>query len=141
MAATTAFTLRPLERNTPDTALEGAFRVHLSMKDLKALKLSSGDLIRLSTSEGIKGFAVAWLANQTNPGNRPIAKVTDLLRDKYQLSLNDRLFVDKSGQEWSSIASIGLASVDHNPEALAKFGSTEELLSWARYALGEGAWA
>lgn len=132
---TTAFSLRPLERIPPGTLLEGAFRVHLALKDLKALKLSNGDLVRLSTPDGPKGIAIAWLASQTNPGNKPIAKVTDLLRDKYGLSLNDRVFVEKADEEWKPLASVEL-SFSQPLESLSGYASTEELMFWTRCALG-----
>jgi AAA family ATPase len=135
MTAATAFTLRPLERNIPHSALEGAFRVHLSIKELKSLGLSQGDLIRLSTSDGPKGLAIAWTASQTNPGNKPIAKVTELLKEKYALSLNDRVFVEKVSDEWQPIDSVDI-SLGDSSESIAKYGSTEELLHWVRYALG-----
>ncbi|KAH7401016.1 P-loop containing nucleoside triphosphate hydrolase protein [Phaeosphaeria sp. MPI-PUGE-AT-0046c] len=135
MSAATAFALRPLERNpisASGNALEGAFRVYLSQRDQKSLSLTNGDLVRLSTSTGFKGYAVAWLASQTNPGNKPIAKVTDLLREQYGLSLNDPVFVDKASDSWKPLKSIEVSV----PEAAEeKFNSTEELLYWVRHAL------
>jgi AAA family ATPase len=135
MTAATPFTLRPLERNPPGTLLEGAFRVHITIKELKALKVSQGDLVRLSTSEGPRGVAVAWFASQTNPGNKPIAKVTDLLRGKYELSLNDRIFIEKAEEGWRPIIAINIA-LPETPEALTGYSSTEDLLFWCRTALG-----
>jgi AAA family ATPase len=135
MSAPTPFTLRPLERNPPGTLLEGAFRVHITLKELKALKVSQGDLVRLSNSEGPKGVAVAWLATQTNPGNKPIAKVTDLLRDKYGLSLNDKIFIEKAEEGWRPIIAINIA-LPETPDALTGYTSTDDLLFWCRSALG-----
>src|SRR6266702_2533195 len=60
MTAALHFTLRPLERRMPVSALEGGFRVQLSIRDLKALGLETGDLCRLS-SPGGAGLAIAWL--------------------------------------------------------------------------------
>jgi AAA family ATPase len=136
MTAMYAFTIRPLERKTPDNALEGAFRVHISDKDLKALNLSRGDLVRLNLSDGPRGFGIAWNATQTNPGNKPIAKVTDLLKDKYGLTLQDRPFIEKSNESWKAIDSVEV-SFNGDAESLSKFGTSEELLYWARYALGK----
>jgi AAA family ATPase len=137
MSAPTAFALRPLERNPLNAAgnvLEGAFRVYLSQRDQKSLSLANGDLVRLGTSTGFKGYAVAWLASQTNPGNKPIAKVTDLLREQYGLSLNDPVFVDKAIYSWKPLKSIEVSV----PEAAEqKFTSVEELLYWVRHALGK----
>ena len=138
MSTGTAFALRPLERNPPSTptnALEGAFRVHVSQKEQKNLGLINGDLVRLKTSAGFKGYAIAWLAAQTNPGNKPIAKVTDLLREQHGLSLNDPVFIEKASDSWKPLKSIEV-SFSESLEQVAKFASTEELLYWVRYALG-----
>lgn len=102
------------------------------MKELKGLKLSSGDLIRLSTPEGQKGLAVAWLANQTNPGNKPIAKVSELLKEKYGISLNDRVFIEKADEDWRPVDTIEVTFQDSTGD----IASAEDLLYWARYALG-----
>ncbi|KAF2865962.1 P-loop containing nucleoside triphosphate hydrolase protein [Massariosphaeria phaeospora] len=135
MTVSTAFTLRPLERTTPSTALEGAFRIHLSAKELKNLNLSNADLVRLSTSTGPKGFAFAWLASQTNAGNKPIAKVTDLLRETYALSLNDPVLLEKANDSmWKPIKSIETSFTD-SPGQVTKNASKEQLLSWVRSAL------
>lgn len=135
MTAAAFFTLRPLERNTPDNALEGAFRIHLSMKELKALKLYNGDPVRLSTSDGPKGYAVAWMASQTNPGNKPIAKVTDLLRETYGLSLNDRLFIEKTNDAFQPVESVHISFAESS-ETLSTYGSTERLLHCVCNTLG-----
>lgn len=132
-----AFTLRPLERNPPSTpgnALEGAFRVHLSQKELRNHRLTNGDLIRLKTAAGFKGYGIAWTAAGTNPANKPIAKVTDLLKEQCDLSLNDAVWIEKASDSWKPLTSVHIAY----PESLekdARFASTEELLYWARYAL------
>ncbi|KAF2281544.1 AAA-domain-containing protein [Westerdykella ornata] len=139
MTTITYFTLRPLERNPPGTLLEGAFRVHLPIKELKALKLSTGDLIRIVTQNGPKGIAIAWLANQTNPGNKPIAKVTDLLRDKYGLSItNDRIAIEKvenADDEWIPIKTIEVGF--ESGGSPSGYSSTEDLLFWTRQALAD----
>ncbi|KAH9872111.1 hypothetical protein J1614_006372 [Plenodomus biglobosus] len=137
MSAETAYALRPLERpppSTPGDALEGAFRVHLSQKDLKNLGLSSGDLVRLRTADCFKGYAVAWLATQTNAGSKPIAKVSDLLRVHYRLELTDRVIIDKVVDSLKPLRSIELGFSPPSDQ-LASFSSSEELLFWVRYAL------
>ncbi|EMD85439.1 hypothetical protein COCC4DRAFT_45287 [Bipolaris maydis ATCC 48331] len=137
MSPAATYTLRPLERNPPSiptNALEGgAFRVHLSAKELKALGLSNGDCVRLSTAAGFRGYAVAWLASQTNAGNKPIAKVTDLLREHYDLALNDPVFIEKA-DSWKPLKSIEI-SISDSPTQTAKFASGEQLLYWLRHAL------
>jgi len=134
MTAATAYALRPLERSTPHTALEGGFRVHLYPKELKSLHVVSGELIRLSTSTGQKGFAVAWSALPPHTGNKPIAKVTDLLRETYGLSLEDRVFIEKADNSLEPIDAVEISFT--SPSDLGLYDSTEELLFWARHALG-----
>lgn len=138
MSTGTAFALRPLERNppsTPSNALEGAFRVHLSQKEQKNLALTNGDLIRLSTVNGFRGYGVVWTASQTNPGNKPIAKVTDLLREHYELALNDPIFVEKVVDPGKPLKSVEVSLLELSDQA-TKFSSNEELLYWVQYALG-----
>jgi AAA family ATPase len=138
MSNANAFTLRPLERSPSSTsanALEGAFRVHLSHRELQKLNVSSGDRVRLQTAADFKGYAVAWEMSPKNAMNKPIAKVTDLLREQYGLSLNDPVFIEKSTDSAKPLKSceVGLS------DALASTTmpcSTEELLFWARHALG-----
>jgi AAA family ATPase len=90
-------------------------------------------LVRLKTSAGYKGYAIAWLASSPNPGNKAIAKVTDLLREQYGLSLNDPIFVEQAPDAWKSLKSIELSLSEMTEN---KFTSKEELISWAQYALG-----
>ncbi|KAF2852775.1 AAA-domain-containing protein [Plenodomus tracheiphilus IPT5] len=137
MSAESAYALRPLERpppSTPGDALEGAFRVHLSQKELKNLGLSSGDLVRLRTVDCFKGYAVAWLASQTNAGNKPIAKVSDFLRLHYDLELTDRVIIEKVTGSLKPLRSIEV-SFSQPSDQLARFSSTEDLLFWVRHAL------
>lgn len=136
--STGTFVLRPLERNPPSTpgdALEGAFRVHLSQKELKNLGLTNGDLVRVSTATEFKGYAIAWLASQTNPGNKPIAKVTDLLRDHYDLALTDSVSLEKATDSMKPLKSIEVSFLQ-SADQLSIFSSTEELLDWLRHSLG-----
>ncbi len=133
-----AFALRPLERNSPNTpsnALEGAFRVHLAQKELKNLGLSNGDFVLLKTSAGFKGYGVVWTASQTNPGNKLIAKVSDILREQYNLSLNDPVFIEKVADALKPLKSIEIHLVD-SLDHVTKTYSSEELIYWIRYALG-----
>ncbi|KAF2027394.1 AAA-domain-containing protein [Setomelanomma holmii] len=136
MSPGTAFALRPLERNpltAAGNALEGAFRVYLSQREQKNLGLANGDLVRLKTSTGFKGYAVAWLASQTNTATKPIAKVTDLLREQYDLSLNDQVFVDKATDSWKPLKSVEIGVAE---SVEVQFTSNEELIYWIRHALG-----
>ncbi|KAI8936783.1 hypothetical protein NX059_006028 [Plenodomus lindquistii] len=137
MTAETTYALRPLERppaSTPSDALEGTFRVHLAQKELKTLGLASGDLVRLKTVDSFKGYAVAWLASQTNAGNKPIAKVSHFLLAHYNLDLTDRVIIEKVSESLKPLRSVAV-SFSQPSDQLAKFSSTEELLFWVRHAL------
>ncbi|KAF2644763.1 AAA-domain-containing protein [Massarina eburnea CBS 473.64] len=127
----TAFALRPLERTPANQTLNEGFRVHISTKELRNLSLASGDLIRLSTANGFLGFAVAWPANQTNPANKPIAKISDLLRDEYRLTLSDNIFIEKATDAWKPVESIHISC----PDASSKYSSMEKLTHWVSNAL------
>lgn len=137
MAAATSFTLRPLERVSGSSSLDQtAFRVHLSAKELKNLGLVAGDRIRLSTAKGPHGFALAWLAQQTNPGNKPIAKVSDLLREKYGLALTDAVFIEKATEAPGFASSVEVA-FSQTSDALKRYATMDELKDWTKYALGK----
>ena len=105
-----------------------------SQKEQKNLGLTNGDLIRLSTAAGFRGYAAAWLAAQTNPGNKPIAKVTDLLREHYDLALNDPVFIEKVTGSLQPLKSVEVSLL--GPDSAPRFASNEELLHWIRSALG-----
>ena len=138
MSTVTIFALRPLERNAPSTpsnTLEGSFRVHLAQKELRQLGLSNGDLVHIKTSAGFKGYGVAWTASQTNPGNKAIAKVSDILREQYQLPLNDPVFIEKAPQVLKPLKAVCVALPDSSDDA-TNFSSRDELLYWVRHALG-----
>jgi AAA family ATPase len=131
----TGYALRPLERSPANASLKEGFRVHLSEKELKNLGLTNGDLIRLSsTAQAFNGFAVAWLAKQTNPGNKPIAKTSDLLREEYKLKLTDYIFIEKATESWKPIDCVQVSWVQA-ADALSKYSSSEELSFWIRNAL------
>ena len=136
MTAATPFTLRPLERASASSSLDQAsFRAHLSTKELKNLSLAAGERIRLTTPRGFHGLAVAWPAQQTNPGNKPIVKVSDLLREKYDLILTDAIFVEKVNQAPTAVTSVQV-SFSHTSEALKKYADNDELALFTKTALG-----
>ncbi|KAF2190980.1 AAA-domain-containing protein [Zopfia rhizophila CBS 207.26] len=133
MTTSTEYTLRPLERRIP-SSLEGGFRVHLPKKEVEKLGLSPGDLCRIGTEKG--NFAIAWNAQETNQGNKAIAKVTDLLREKYSLPLTERVPITKAIEPWRAIDTV-LISLAGPVESLNGFDSPEEFLTWAGYALAD----
>jgi AAA family ATPase len=135
MAAATAFSLRPLERST-NSLDQSAFRVHLSAAALKSLGFSSGDVVRISTTKGFHGYAIAWPASQTNPGSKPIARIADLLREKYELNLTDNVFFEKANEAAEPLQAITIRFAQ-SPEVLSKCGSTDDLKYLAGKALGK----
>jgi len=135
MAAATTFTLRPLERTTNHLD-QTSFRIHLGAKELKILGLTAGDLIKInSASQGFHGYAIAWPAAQTNPGNKPIAKIADLLREKYALNLTDAVFFEKANEASTPFQAITIRFAPGS-EILNNCDSTEELMYCAGKALG-----
>lgn len=95
MGDSPSFTVRPLP---PSTALDGAFRVHITVKDLELLGLKAGELCQLSSADGSTGVGIAWRSTDLNvkPGVHPI-KVTDTLRDAYGFKLGNQLTLQKAG--------------------------------------------
>lgn len=135
MTGATPYTLRPLERSIPLSSLEGGFRIHLTIRELKNLGLSVGDLCRLSNTSGKSGFAIAWLTKETNPGNKAIAKVTELLRDTYGFPLTEKIFIEKFQESWRRVEVVTV-SLSDSALPLGGYDSAEELENWAGYALG-----
>jgi AAA family ATPase len=156
------FALRPLERRTPLSALEGGFRVHLSPLSLRAFGLVAGDLVRIQSTSAVTDpfetapdgrsscIAIAWQAADTNMGSasKPIAKVTELLRETYGFKLADKveiLPVLKGDQEaaWRAAKTVwvrlGAGEEKENLGVgvwLAAYGCVEEVERWAGVALG-----
>jgi AAA family ATPase len=137
MSTDIAFSVRPLTGSVggdQDKDLDGgAFRVHISQA-LTPLGFANGDLVRLRTSSGFKGYAIAWQAKTLHKSHH--VNVHDYLREQYKLSLKDPVFIEKAVDFWKPLKVIAVRPSAH-VEDLAKFSSTEELAFWARYALGK----
>jgi len=88
------FVVRPLPRGA---SLEGAFRVHISSKDLDSLRIRPGELCQLITADGTTGTGIAWrsIEPNTKANTHPI-KVTDTLRDAFNFKLGNELTISKS---------------------------------------------
>jgi len=136
MATPQSYTLRPLERRIPLSSLEGGFRVHLANKELKNLGLHVGDLCRIWDASGKSGFAVAWNAQETNPSKRPIAKVTELLREKYGFGLTEPVFIEKVTDHFRKV-DVVTVSLEDPSQPFGSYESARELQNWASFALGE----
>jgi AAA family ATPase len=136
MSTDTAYPVRPFARSVssiPENDLESAFRVHVN-QELRRLGLANGDLIRLRTSSGFKGYATAWQASQLQKS--PHVNVHEFLRERYGLPLKDPVFIEKAADSWKPLKAIEVSS-SASAEHLAKFSSTEELSFWVRCALGK----
>ena len=76
------FVVRPL----PSSGLNGAFRVHIAPDALSTLNLAVGDIVQITSEDGLAtGFAIAWRATDkmgTSPKVQP-AKMTDALREAF----------------------------------------------------------
>jgi len=132
--APTLFKLRPLPGNGTGLLDQAAFHVHISKQELSNLGLDKGGVIRLSTSRGFVGLALASLDYQTGTGNRPLAKVTDALREKYQLDLKDQVEIQRIDEPKCQLTSITV-SFQSSLETPSKFPSDVLELS-TRAALG-----
>lgn len=88
------FTVRPLP---PGAALDGAFRAHIAVKDLDSLRVRPGQLVKLCTSEGNTGYAIAWRSNDqsTKAQTHPV-KLTDSLREAFGFKLGNQLTITKA---------------------------------------------
>ncbi len=129
------FTLRPLARQTNNATLDGAFRVHLSLRDLKALSLEPGDLCRLSVPDGPSTLGFVWLSQDANTNNpKPIAKITDTLKDAYNLNFQDRVLVEKAENSLMRADRVYVTEVGHASNSSSK-EEMSELEYWAGQSL------
>lgn len=96
MGEAPVFTVRPLIPST--AALEGAFRVHIPVKDLEILGLKAGELCKLKSADGnTTGVGIAWRSTEQNakPQVHPV-KLTDTVRDAFGFKLGNQVTIQKS---------------------------------------------
>jgi AAA family ATPase len=93
MGDSLSFTVRPLP---PTSSLDGAFRVHISAKDLEALELIPGELCTLRSAEGTSAVAIAWRSTDTSvkPQIHPV-KMSEALRDASGFKLGTQTTIQK----------------------------------------------
>ncbi|KAK4991143.1 AAA+-type ATPase [Elasticomyces elasticus] len=85
------FVVRPLPSTT--ASLDGAFRIHLTTRDLDALSLKAGDYCQVTCPvRGPLGLAIAWRAADPKIQNHPV-KISDALRDAFSLKLGDKIML------------------------------------------------
>lgn len=136
MTAVPVFSLRPQERREPANLLDGAFRVHIPVREIKSLGLEVYGLCGISNANGTTGVGIAYPAQDSGGGGaKRIAKVTDLFRDFYGFNLQDRVTLSESTVEDTTIESIVVSPVD-GVQTLGEFTTKEELKTRIRTALG-----
>ncbi|KAG9961992.1 AAA-domain-containing protein, partial [Aureobasidium melanogenum] len=93
MADSTLFTVRPLP---PTTSLDGAFRVHLTAKDLDLLGLKLGELCTLQSGDGASAVGIAWRSMDTSvkPQLHPV-KLSEAMRDAFGFKLGSQITIEK----------------------------------------------
>lgn len=89
------FTVRPLIPSA--TVLDGAFRIHVPVKDLELLTLKPGDLCQLTGADGKSGVGIAWRSTEQNakPQVHPV-KLTDTLRDAFGFKLGNQVTIQRA---------------------------------------------
>lgn len=96
MSDSHVYSLRPLVRSAGNPTLEGAFRIHVAPKELKALGLEAGDLCSLNVSDSSAGLGFIWPSYDNNSVTpKRIAKISDLLKDAYGLNYQDKVTISK----------------------------------------------
>ncbi|CAD0114281.1 unnamed protein product [Aureobasidium uvarum] len=93
MVDSTLFTVRPLP---PTTSLDGAFRVHLTAKDLDLLGLKLGELCILHSGDGSSAVGIAWRSMDTSvkPQLHPV-KLSEAMRDAFGFKLGSQITIEK----------------------------------------------
>ena len=93
MVDSTMFTVRP---TPPTTSLDGAFRVHLTAKDLDILGLKLGDLCILHSGDGSSAVGIAWRSMDTSvkPQLHPV-KLSEAMRDAFGFKLGSQITIEK----------------------------------------------
>lgn len=137
MSDANLFTLRPLARPAASATLDGAFRVHLPYKELKALGLDTGRICRVSVPDSdVSGLGFAWpaVADGSHATPKRIVKVTDILRDTYGLTFQDRVAVTPTQDKLLHAGTVYLTEIAD--DAVRKRSQPGEIEFWAAHHLG-----
>ena len=125
------FSLRPHVRPAGSPSLEGAFRIHVSPKEMKALGLEAGDLCNLTISDSTVGLGFIWPSHDNNAVTpKRIAKISDVLKDNYGLNYQDKVTISKADDglqraDTVYVTEVGEGCGGHNDLEL------EEIQFWA----------
>ncbi|KAK8192750.1 AAA+-type ATPase [Zalaria obscura] len=116
------FIVRPMP---PASTLEGAFRIHVTTKDLESLGLKPGDLCQVSGKDGGCGVGIAWRSIDT-PKNQPHpVKLTDTFRDAFGFKLGNQVTISKAGSE--KVLAERVTIVDVSDNALSEQSKDDDI--------------
>ncbi|KAJ5806953.1 hypothetical protein N7474_010545 [Penicillium riverlandense] len=129
MAEIRSFTARPLSKQARSD-LKDAFRVYFSSSSLAALKLRSGDICSLTSTEGPPKTAIAWAAVENIQNT--VVQTSRTLQDCYGVKIGEKVAVSRLEGALEEIESVTV--VDRtDAEKLAKYGDIrdEDRSHWA----------
>ncbi|KAI5245873.1 AAA-domain-containing protein [Aureobasidium subglaciale] len=118
------FTVRP---SPPTTSLDGAFRVHLTAKDLDLLGLKLGELCTLHSSDGSSAVGIAWRSLDTSvkPQLHPV-KLSEAIRDAFGFKLGSQITIEKINAKIAHADRVVVINVSDND----KIDLTKDDKSW-----------
>ncbi|KAI5269079.1 AAA-domain-containing protein [Aureobasidium subglaciale] len=118
------FTVRP---SPPTTSLDGAFRVHLTAKDLDLLGLKLGELCTLHSSDGSSAVGIAWRSLDTSvkPQLHPV-KLSEAIRDAFGFKLGSQITIEKINAKIAHADRVVVIDVSDND----KIDLTKDDKSW-----------
>ncbi|KAI5201116.1 AAA-domain-containing protein [Aureobasidium subglaciale] len=124
MVDSTMFTVRPLP---PTTSLDGAFRVHLTAKDLDLLGLKLGELCTLHSGDGSSAVGIAWRSMDTSvkPQLHPV-KLSEAMRDAFGFKLGSQITIEKINAKIAHADRVVVIDVSDND----KIDLTKDDKSW-----------
>lgn len=105
--------LHVVVRLMPSTGLEGAFRVHVQPESLNQAALKVGDVCKIESEDGIRGYGIAWRAADgmaNRPKNRPI-KMTETIRTAFGFDEGSRVTISPTDVEILPADSIVISDV------------------------------
>lgn len=108
------FIVRPL----PHAGLAGAFRFHLTSKDLSTLGLNVGDLCQITSEDGSVGYGIAWRSTEplAKPQSHPV-RMSDSLRDAFGFKLGMHVAIIKAKTQIHEADQVSITEVRSDDEA------------------------
>lgn len=135
MSDSHVYSLRPLVRPAGNPTLEGAFRVHVPPKELKALGLEAGELCSLNISDRNAGLGFIWPSFDNNSVTaKRVAKISDILKDTYGLNYQDKITIGKVEDGLQKIDTVYVTEVGDGLSGSNQL-ELEEIQFWASSCL------